>query len=375
LPGKSKTCLNRAFAGIFVAIAILALSGCKSSLESNNGKRIEPQDLKSANQPSVDITIPDNRLPYGETLELHINAKEADIDVQKITVSYNNNEIAVFDSFSTPLLVTPESNTVGQHRLKVDIQYNDSLSVTRYAGFIYFSDVEPKNLSYSVLRKFPHDTRAYTQGYAYHNGYIYEGTGQPGHSSVRKINPGNGEVIVSNPMEPQYFGEGITILNNRIYQVTWQAQTGFIYDLEVLNLIKKVKYPFREGWGLTNNGKNLIMSDGSAKIYTLEPEMFTELARTEVFDNKGMVPRLNELEYVNGKLFANIYGQKRIALIEYSSGRVLAYLDLEGIFPKGIPNDFDHVLNGIAYNPDSQTFYVTGKYWPVVYELEIDGWK
>ena len=160
-------------------------------------------------------------------------------------------------------------------------------------------------------------------------------------------------------------------MDDKLYQLTYRARVGFIYDKVTLELIRQFDLQVNEGWGLTDDGKNLIMSDGSSNLYLLDPEYLTQLDEIEVFDYKGMVPNLNELEYVDGRVFANIYGQTRIVDIDLQTGRVMGELDLKDLRPDGIEDDMDHVLNGIAYNPSTGHFYVTGKYWPVLYEIKI----
>jgi glutamine cyclotransferase len=200
---------------------------------------------------------------------------------------------------------------------------------------------------------------------------LYEGTGQKSRSELKKINPMNGETIMERKLENDFFGEGITLFNNQIYQLTYLSRVGLVYELETFEFIRKFDLQTREGWGLTNDGHNLIVSDGSSILYLYDPEYNTQVGQLDVCDNKGLVNSLNELEYVNGSIFANIYGQSYILEIEAKTGKVIGKLELKDIFPKGIPDNLDYVLNGIAYNPDANTYFVTGKLWPVMYEINI----
>lgn len=263
---------------------------------------------------------------------------------------------------------------VGINVARVKVFYNDSLVDTHTLDMTLLSDIQPKKYDFRVIRQFPHDEGAYTQGLLYEDGYLYEGTGQPGKSSIRKVQLGSGIPVKKLDIDKQFFGEGIAILNDNLYQLTYRARVGFIYDKETLELIRQFDLQVNEGWGLTEDGKNLIMSDGSSRLFILDPEYLSQLDEIEVFDYKGMVPNLNELEYVNGSVFANIYGQTRIVVIDLKTGKVTGELDLKSLMPEGF-NDMDHVLNGIAFNPETKHFYVTGKYWPVLYEIKIFNWE
>jgi glutamine cyclotransferase len=172
-------------------------------------------------------------------------------------------------------------------------------------------------------------------------------------------------------MAPQYFGEGIALFKDQIYQITYRSQVGFVYDKNTLSQIRSFDYQFSEGWGLTANNNYLIMTDGSAQLFYLEPEFFTQVDRIEVFDNKERMDSLNEIEYVNGKILANVYGESFILVIDPQNGKVTGKIELEALMPAGSKGDYNKVLNGIAYNPTNGHLYVTGKNWPVLYELEL----
>ena len=265
----------------------------------------------------------------------------------------------------------PSYLKVGKQSLKFQLYYNSGEKESHSAGVIFLSDIEPAELNYTVIRKIKHDTEAYTQGFIYHNNMLYEGTGRYDNSSIRKINPASGEVLKKYNLESKYFGEGITILNNKIYQLTYKSGQGFIYNLGDFKLTQRFSLQTHEGWGLTTNGEVLIMSDGSAQLYFLDAEYMTVLNQIQVMSNQGEINNLNELEYVNGIIYANIYGRPTIAKIDVNSGKVLGFLNLSRLYPEGYANDMDKVLNGIAYNPNTSTFYITGKLWPAIYEIKI----
>jgi glutamine cyclotransferase len=223
---------------------------------------------------------------------------------------------------------------------------------------------------YRVIRSYPHDPQAFTQGLAYEAGQMYEGTGIKGRSSLRRVELTTGAVHQQRDLPAEYFGEGITVIGNRIIQLTWQSHIGFVYDKASFQLRKQFRYP-TEGWGITHDGSRLIMSDGTSTLYVLDPETFTEIDRLEVHDEKGPVVRLNELEYVRGDLYANVWQTDRIARIELLTGRVAAWIDLTGLLSVADRQQRVDVLNGIAYDGEHDRLFVTGKWWPKLFELQI----
>lgn len=238
-------------------------------------------------------------------------------------------------------------------------------------GYVFvLSDIIPKERKFKVINTYHHDKYAYTQGLIYEDGFIYEGTGQYNESSLRKINYKTGELLQSYKLPNDVFGEGIVSYQNKIIQLTWKKWIGFVYDKKELKLLRKFNYPVpMEGWGITYNGQYLIMSDGSNNLIFLDPDTFKETKRIQVVDNQGEVGNLNELEFVNGKVYANIYLTDFIVAIDPESGKVLEKINLKGILPKKDYHSSIDVLNGIAYNSESETFFITGKYWPKMFEV------
>jgi len=217
---------------------------------------------------------------------------------------------------------------------------------------------------------YPHDPQAYTQGLFYLNGFLYEGTGLNGRSSIRKVKLETGEVLQKRDIPEQYFGEGIVNWNDRLLEITWQSQTGFVYDLTTFNLQKQFSYP-GEGWGLTQDGKRIIMSDGTPELRFWDPETLRETGRVVVLDEGRPVAELNELEWVKGEVYANVYQTNRIARIDPSSGKVVGWIDLTGLLsPEDQARQVD-VLNGIAYDAKGDRLFVTGKLWPKLFEIRL----
>ena len=222
---------------------------------------------------------------------------------------------------------------------------------------------------YQVVRSYPHDPRAFTQGLFIRNGFFYEGTGQPGQSGIRKVKIETGEVLQARPLAEPYFGEGIVEWKGSIVQLTWQHGIGFVYDAETFAPTKTFTYK-GEGWGLTHDGTRLIMSDGTPQLRFLDPATLKETGRVTVRDPRGPVQKLNELEFVNGEVFANVWGTDRIARISPSDGRVTGWIDLAGLLPPSDRANAD-VLNGIAYDAATDRLFVTGKWWPRVFEIKL----
>jgi glutamine cyclotransferase len=224
---------------------------------------------------------------------------------------------------------------------------------------------------YRVVHVFPHDADAFTQGLVYLDGFLYEGTGLNGRSSIRKVRLENGEVLQIQRLDQQYFGEGIAIVGNSLFELTWQSEVGFIYDRASFQRTGTFTYK-GEGWGLTQDGKRLIMSDGTAYLRFIDPATRKEISRIQVRDGGAPVERLNELEYVKGEVLANVWQTHRIARISPSTGRVLGWIDLSGLLNPSEAQSVEGaggVLNGIAYDAQRDRLFVTGKLWPKLFEI------
>jgi glutamine cyclotransferase len=221
-----------------------------------------------------------------------------------------------------------------------------------------------------VVHVFPHDPQAFTQGLVFRDGIFYEGTGLNGRSTIRKVRIENGEVLQLHKLDPQYFGEGIAVVGDSLYELTWQGGIGFIYDRQSFQRTGTFTYR-GEGWGLTSDGTRLIMSDGSASLRFLDAATRKEVSRLMVRDGGSPVLNLNELEYVKGEIFANVWQTDRIARISPKSGKVIGWIDLKGLLsPREQAQGVD-VLNGIAYDAAGDRLFVTGKLWPKVFEIRI----
>ena len=223
---------------------------------------------------------------------------------------------------------------------------------------------------YRVVNKYPHDAEAWTQGLVMEDSILYEGTGLEGRSSLRQVELETGRVLKLLPLPAQYFGEGLTVYGDRIYQLTWKSGIGFVYDRDSFELLDTFQYA-HQGWGLAHDGRQLIMSDGTETLHFLDPETLEETGTVQVMAGDRPVPRLNELEFINGVLYANVWPTNVIAQIDTSTGQVTGAIDLSGI--QAVPEDEAHIkiLNGIAYDAEDDRLFVTGKFWPALFEIEL----
>ena len=225
--------------------------------------------------------------------------------------------------------------------------------------------------AFKVVAVYPHDSNAFTQGLAIEAGQLYEGTGQYGASSIRRVDLTSGRVEKQRALNSRYFGEGIAILGGLLYQLTWQIGVGVVYDLESFEVQRTFQYA-GEGWGLTHDGQQLILSDGTATIRFLDPQTFAVVREIEVRDGGTPVVKLNELEFIDGEIWSNIWYEDRIARISPTTGEVLGWIDLSTLYPANARSS-EAVLNGIAYDAAAKRLFVTGKNWPQLYEIEVSG--
>lgn len=236
-------------------------------------------------------------------------------------------------------------------------------------------EVDALKINYSIRSVWPHDTEAFTQGLVIHNGQLYESTGQPGTSWIGLVDVATGKLDKKVILDNRYFGEGIDILNNKVYQLTWQEHTGFVYNLKDFKKIKEWTYK-SEGWGLTNDDSNIIMSDGTNQLHFLDTASLEIQKSISVTDEQGPVKNLNELEFIDGYVYANVWQTNLIVKIDPASGKVVGRLDLTQLYKDARKaNPRMDVLNGIAWHPETQSFLVTGKHWPHIYILKIDNPK
>jgi len=356
-----------------VLILLFLWAGCadKNNRPVKQELQYQQTDQPKAGKSQIKQPGTDQRISIGETTQIILEAVGSSPAIDSVIFYVGDKQVGKSDSepFICKWHITDIK--VGENIVRTLVYYRNNTTSTNYVSVVVLPAKKPVSLSYKVLNVYPHDIHAYTQGLVYENGLLYEGTGQYNESSLRKVNIKTGEPSRILNLPGEIFGEGITIFGNKIYQLTYKSQVGFVYDKESFERLQKVYYENKEGWGLTNNGSQLIMSDGSNLIYFMDPEYFTEIGRLEVYDEKGPVNRLNELEYIDGKIYANIYGSDEVVIIDPGSGAVVAKVNFKGILAEKDKHNRIDVFNGIAYNTNNQSIFVTGKYWPKLYEIRL----
>ena len=311
-----------------------------------------------------------------ESIELSLlNPNSLSVD----SVVYYVNDTKIGTTKGLDKLVFDFKNQkLGYQNLKAIVYYKGELSeATDRVELV--SNVEPKLLQYTIVNTYPHDIQAYTQGLEFYRDTLYEGTGNgsgptgtKGISSLRKTNFKTGEVIKKIELAEQYFGEGITVLNNKVYQLTWLNNEGYVYNADTFKKEKTLPYYKKmEGWGLTTDGKSLYMTDSSETIHILNPATFAEVSSINVYSLATKVKAVNELEWIDGKIYGNVYQKDAIAVINPQTGAVEGILNLADLKTKITQLPDTDVLNGIAYNPKTKTIFVTGKNWDKMFEIKI----
>ncbi|HKJ78483.1 MAG TPA: glutaminyl-peptide cyclotransferase [Prolixibacteraceae bacterium] len=308
---------------------------------------------------------------FGEEVTVQVKTKLRNGEIQNIKLLYNGELIK--ESSELDFTVSGvKLNKLGTVSFSAVATKTDDVENTRNQSITVLSDTEAQKYTYKTVESYPHNTTFYTQGLEYYQGFLYEGTGENGKSGLFKTNLSDGKILNSYFLPEKYFGEGITIFNDRIYQLTYHAQKGFVYNLSDFALVDSFQYRQKQGWGLTNDGKHLIMSDGTNMLTWLNPDDYSVVKTLQVANNRGVVGNLNELEFINGSLFANVYTTDLLVEIEPETGKVISEINLSGIvnmFRK--PNEKIDYLNGIAWDAEKNRMFVTGKWWPQIFQIEL----
>ena len=339
---------------IFKQLTIIFLSSFIISCGSNSGQK--KNDFK------IKTNAEKGNLSISETLEVTLENKHNYI-IDSVFFTLNGEKIEKNYAL--------KSFKLGKHDLEASIYYNGEKQIST-TSITVLNDKPPKILTYNIINEYPHDITSYTQGIEFFNDILYESTGQYRESKLRKLDYKTGKVLKNINLANEYFGEGLTILNNRIYQLTWQEGTGFVYDVNTFEKLSSFKYGnSKEGWGLCNNDQTIFKSDGTERIWKLNPETMVEQDYIQVYTNKGKIGRINELELIHGEIYAKIYQKDGVAIINPENGAVVGVVDFSPLKKKVTQHDGLDVLNGIAYNPETKTIFVTGKRWDKLFEVEI----
>ncbi len=310
------------------------------------------------------------KVANGQTLGIALSNKK-DIKINSISYSLDNIELAVSNGKATL-----DSETLGNKVIKANVNYEDGATIEVQRKIQLLAQTPPQIYTYEVLNTYPHDPGAYTQGLEFVQDTLFESTGQKGSSTLRKVNFRTGEIWQRIDLDKSVFGEGITLMNDKLYQLTWQSGLGYVYDPQTLEKTRNFSYgESREGWGLCNDGTTLYKSDGSERIWFLDPETLQEKGYIETVTNKSIFNKTNELEYVDGKIYANVYQKESMMIIDAKSGAIEGVINFGGLksqVKKGPEWDSGNsVLNGVAYHKERGTFFVTGKNWDKLFEVTI----
>jgi glutaminyl-peptide cyclotransferase len=303
-----------------------------------------------------------------ESVELEIlNPKNKSIDS---IIYYSNEDKLGTVKGNEKIKLDLTGKKLGYQNLKALI-YFEGDNVTAATRIEIVSNIEPKLLQFDIINSYPHDINAFTEGFEFYRDTLIESTGQNGNSYFAKIDYKTGKEYKKVALEQKYFGEGITVLNDKIYQLTWQSGVGFIYDANTLKKIKTFNYDKKvEGWGMTNDGEFIYQSDGTEKIWKMNPDTQKMIDYVNVYTNTSKIKSVNELEWINGKIYGNIWQKDAIAIIDPKSGAVESVINLSGLRSK-VKNPEAEVLNGIAYNKKTKTIFVTGKNWDKTFEIKV----
>ncbi|MBC7418938.1 MAG: glutaminyl-peptide cyclotransferase [Pedobacter sp.] len=264
---------------------------------------------------------------------------------------------------------------LGNHLVTAKI-FSEGKSEDLTSNFILLSNIVPQEYGYEIIKKFPHDTSSYTEGFEYHDGFFYESAGDYGHSSLRRVDVNSGKVLQKATLDSIYFGEGITMIDNKILQLTYKEKVAFVYDKSTFKKLETIPYTVAEqGWGLYFDGSKILTTDGTNNIYFLDKNNYQKIGGLEVYNNKGPMDNLNELEIVDGKIYVNVYTKNYFLIVDEKTGAVEGKVDLSGLLPDGyFKTDYaigNNVLNGIAYDKVGKRLFVTGKKWPYVFQIKL----
>jgi glutamine cyclotransferase len=319
---------------------------------------------------SITIQPKKNYYFFGDKVSVNVATKVKNGEIENIKVYYENEVLKESKELDFTVKEV-EINAIGNINFKAEPIKKDGVKNVRTKSISVVSDIEPKKYSYKIVNTYFHSKTYFTQGLEFYNGFLYEGTGEHGTSGLFKVNLKTGKELQTHNLDEKYFGEGITILNEKIYQLTYRSQKGFVYNLADFAVIDSFQYK-GEGWGLTNDGSNLIMSNGTNVLTWLNPNDFSVVKRIEVANNKNFVHQINELEYIEGSIFANLYTTEMIVEIEPKTGRILSEISLPGIINMYHKSE-DRIdyMNGIAYDKNTKRIFITGKLWPRLFEVEF----
>ena len=352
---------------LFLLLVFLVFSCVEDNKKTDNSNNENSNNI-SESKLTIELSISKIKSVIGEDLIFSVNEKDT-TGFDSIILYVNDKKIKTLVEKKSDIAWNSVNEKVGNSIVRVE-SFHQGKKISTQRAFDLLSDIIPEKYTFKIINAYPHDIKAYTQGLFWNNGFLYESTGLKGSSSLRKVDLETGAIVQSHIIRDDFFCEGITLYKDKIIQLTWRSNVGFVYNLKDFSLEQKFNYP-REGWGITTIGDSLVMSDGTATLYYLNSQNFSELSRIEVYDEKGAISYLNELEYINGEIWANVYGKKEIVRIEPTTGKVLKRIDFNTILSKSDMHKNIDVFNGIAYDKENNRIFVTGKNWTKLYEVKI----
>ena len=344
----------------FYLIAILIVISCDIE------KKIESPRIKSY----LKIISPNSNeiIIKNDSIRINIISDSKEKSIKESTLLLNK------DTFNFKNKINISTNNLlryGRYNIKISTLFDDGSVEDKSKNIFLYPDQKPKELEYELIKIITHDPETYTQGLLIDESkYLIESSGQYGKSFIKKVDMESNIIINKLMIDKNLFAEGITVYNDKLYMLTWKSKKGLILDKNTLELIGEFNYS-TEGWGLTTIDDNLVMSDGTEKLFFIDPKSFKINNYIEVYDNNGKVENINEMEYINDKIYANIYGKDIIAIINYKTGEVENIINLEGLLNRENYNTNIDVMNGIAYNLENESILVTGKWWPSMFEIKI----
>ncbi|MCL4131233.1 UNVERIFIED_CONTAM: hypothetical protein GTU68_036434 [Idotea baltica] len=316
------------------------------------------------NSYQLQLTSPKS-LKVNETLTVSVTEKN-NKPIDSIRYYLNGNRLDINENIDL------SGNKLGTNAISATVFYPEGQKKLTNTLLIY-AEKSPEIYSYEIVNEYPHDENAFTQGLEYNNGFLYEGTGQRGESTLRKVELVTGKVVQKIDLDKSLFGEGITIFNDKVYMLTWQGGKGFVFNLESFEKEKEFLYAqSKQGWGLTHNSEKLIKSDGTDKIWFLNTDTGAEESHIEAYTTDRAVPKLNELEFIDGKIYANVWQRNSIVIVNPKTGALEGIADLKGLQAKVGQTGDDNVLNGIAYDKENDRLFVTGKNWNTLFEIKLN---
>ena len=343
----------------YLSILLLSISMLTIGCSKTNSKR-----------PTTRISIENstgNTIQYGSKVIVNLAYKSKASQLEKIDLFFDNHLIKTIIGANNSVEIDSKYILPGNHILKAEAITKKGQSGTNYKTLLVLSNVAPKLGNFETVETLPHDSKNFTQGFEFYEGKLYEGTGNYNESKLLVYDPDQQKTFQEKKIEDFYFGEGVTIFNGKLYQLTYKAQKVLVYNANTLERLTEFTFKSKEGWGLTHNDEYLIMSDGSYKLFFIEPETFKTVYTIDVTNHKNVVNNINELEYVDGYIYANIWLTQTILKIEATTGRVITSYNMSNTI-KDMNSYHTDVLNGIAYNAKNQLFYLTGKYYPTIFK-------